>query len=222
MELKKNPKADLEKSKGLFFEIGLAVALGLCLLAFEWKTYEIVNDGLGQLQVELLEEEIIPITQQQYTPPPPPPPQTVELEIVEDDEEVEEDVKIDTEADQKTTVQEVVQQAEEVVEEPEIFTIVEDMPEFPGGQEQLFKYLGQNIKFPAMAKDAGITGTVFVTFVVGSDGKIKDAKVLRGIGGGCDEEALRVIKSMPAWKPGKQRGKTVSVQYNLPVRFTLR
>ncbi|MEZ4737873.1 MAG: energy transducer TonB [Flavobacteriales bacterium] len=73
-----------------------------------------------------------------------------------------------------------------------------------------------------MAQDASISGVVYVTFVVGKDGKIGDAKVLRGIGGGCDEEALRVVRSMPAWKPGKQRGKPVTVQYNLPIHFTLR
>ena len=111
---------------------------------------------------------------------------------------------------------------EEVYEEPEIFTIVEEMPGFPGGDEKLFKYLGENIKYPAMAKDAGIKGVVYVTFVVKEDGSIDGVKVLRGIGGGCDEEAMRVVKSMPKWKPGKQRGKNVRVQYNLPIRFTLR
>ena len=96
------------------------------------------------------------------------------------------------------------------------------MPGFPGGEEELFRFLGKNIKYPAMAKDAGIKGMVYVNFVVWIDGTIKDVKVLRGIGGGCDEEAMRVVKSMPKWKPGKQRGKTVPVSYNLPIRFTLK
>jgi len=108
------------------------------------------------------------------------------------------------------------------VVEVQIFTIVEEMPTFPGGEAELFKYLAKNIKYPQMASDAGISGVVYVTFVVGRDGKITDVKVLRGIGGGCDEEAVRVVKSMPPWKPGKQRGKPVTVQYNLPIRFTLR
>lgn len=111
----------------------------------------------------------------------------------------------------------------EIIEEvPEIFTIVEQMPEFPGGEEKLFEYLQKNIKYPALAKENGITGTVYVTFVVKGDGKIDDVKKLRGIGGGCDEEALRVVKNMPPWKPGRQNGKNVMVQYNLPIRFTLR
>ncbi|HPH81316.1 MAG TPA: energy transducer TonB [Flavobacteriales bacterium] len=107
-------------------------------------------------------------------------------------------------------------------QQQQIFTIVETMPEFPGGEEKLFEYLGKNIKYPAMARENGITGTVYVTFVVEGSGEISDVKKLRGIGGGCDEEAIRVVRSMPSWKPGKQNGKTVRVQYNLPIKFTLR
>ena len=96
------------------------------------------------------------------------------------------------------------------------------MPSFKGGEEALFRYLGENIKYPSMAKDAGIKGIVYVNFVVMEDGSIKDVKVLRGIGGGCDEEAMRVVKNMPSWDAGKQRGKPVRVSFNLPIRFTLR
>ena len=110
----------------------------------------------------------------------------------------------------------------EVVEE-EIFTIVETMPEFPGGgQEALFKFLQSEMKYPQVAKENGIQGTVFVNFVVGQDGKIRDVKVLRGVNKMLDDEAVRVVKAMPSWKPGKQRGKPVSVSYNLPIKFTLR
>jgi protein TonB len=142
------------------------------------------------------------------------------LEIVDDEEEIVE-VEIEDQEVKEDTKVEIVQR-EEVVEEEQIFTIVEEMPSFPGGEAELFKYLGKNIKYPQMATDAGISGVVYVTFVVDKDGKIRDVKVLRGIGGGCDEEAVRVVKSMPSWKPGKQRGKAVTVQYNLPIRFTLR
>jgi protein TonB len=140
---------------------------------------------------------------------------------VEDDEVVEEVEQLDQEIKEDTKVEKVERQEEEV-EEEQIFTIVEEMPSFPGGEAELFKYLGKNIKYPEMANSAGISGVVYVTFVVDKDGKIKDVKVLRGIGGGCDEEAVRVVKNMPSWKPGKQRGKSVTVQYNLPIRFTLR
>ncbi len=112
--------------------------------------------------------------------------------------------------------------SEKVNEDPPVYTIVEEMPAFPGGEQELFKYLSQNIIYPAMAKDAGISGIVYVTFVVMEDGKINYVKVLKGVGGGCDEEAMRVVKNMPEWKAGKQRGKSVRVQFNLPIKFTLK
>jgi protein TonB len=224
LELKKHPQADLEKRKGLLFQIGMVLALALVLIAFEWAQFERSNSQLGKLSVDLEEEEMIPITQQTPPPPPPPPPppQTIVLEIVEDDEEIEEDIDLDTEADEDTEVEIVEVEEEEVFDDAEIFTIVEDMPTFPGGDAEMMKYLGKNTKFPPLAKDAGIQGIVYVTFVVAKDGKIADVRVLRGIGGGCDEEALRVIKDMPRWKPGKQRGRPVRVQYNIPIRFILR
>ncbi|MBL4624422.1 MAG: energy transducer TonB [Flavobacteriales bacterium] len=108
-----------------------------------------------------------------------------------------------------------------VVEELEIFTVVEQMPEYPGGQDEMMIFLGENIKYPDAAKDAGIQGTVYVKFILYEDGSIKDVKVMRGIGGGCDEEAIRVVKMMPNWKPGRQRGENVRVSFILPIRFTL-
>ena len=105
---------------------------------------------------------------------------------------------------------------EEEEEEQQIFTVVENDPEFPGGMEALYKYLAQNIKYPQLARDNNITGRVYVTFVVERDGSITGCKVLRDIGGGCGAEAVRVVKSMPKWTPGKQRGKAVRVQFNLP------
>ena len=222
MELKKSDGANLEKKKSMFFLIGLVASLAFILVAFEWKVYEVSYSQLGQLKVDLEEEEMIPITRQELKPPPPPPPAPTQIEIVEDEEEIEEEIEIEeTEIDEDTEF-EIVEVEEEVEEEPQIFTIVEEMPSFPGGEAELFKYLGKSIQYPAMAKDAGISGIVYVSFVVMEDGKINNAKVLRGIGGGCDEEALRVVKSMPSWKGGKQRGKPVRVQYNLPIRFTLR
>jgi len=99
---------------------------------------------------------------------------------------------------------------------------VEQMPDFKGGEAAMWKYFGKNMVYPEEAKENQISGKVYVTFVVDAKGKIKDVKLLRGIGGGCDEEALRVVRNMPDWNPGKQRGKPVSVQFNLPVNFTLR
>lgn len=223
MEPKKNPKADLEKIRGTFLAGGLLASMIIVYLLVNLKFYDVQASELGQLVVEEIEEEIIPITQQNTPPPPPPPPPAAPevIEIVEDDVEVEEIEMIDTEADAETIVEEF-EVVEEVVEE-EIFTIVESMPEFPGGgQEALFKYLQKEMKYPQIAKENGIQGTVFVNFVVGKDGKIRDVKILRGVNKMLDDEAVRVVKAMPAWKPGKQRGKSVSVSYNLPIKFTLR
>jgi TonB family protein len=101
------------------------------------------------------------------------------------------------------------------------YTFVEQMPEYPGGEQKMAEFLGKNIVYPQIAKESGIQGTVYISFVVTKEGKVKGAKVIRGIGGGCDQEALRVVKSMPDWEPGKQDGKAVPVQFNLPVKFTL-
>jgi protein TonB len=111
---------------------------------------------------------------------------------------------------------------QQIVEETvEPFLVVEQMPDFPGGEAELYKYLQANIKFPSMARDAGITGTVYVRFIVDKYGKISNVTLLRGIGGGCDQEALRVVKAMPDWKPGKQNGMPVPVYFTLPIKFTL-
>lgn len=124
-------------------------------------------------------------------------------------------------AQNDATIDVVSPHREEAHDPNEPFTIVEEMPEFPGGQEALFAYIGKALKYPEEAVEAGIEGVVYITFVVEADGTITGAKVIRGIGGGCDEEAVRVVGSMPNWKPGKQRGKAVRVQYNLPLRFKL-
>jgi periplasmic protein TonB len=227
MEQKKSQKADLENKKVIFTQIGLIVALAVSLVAFEWKTYEKTVMDLGTRQVDNVAEEIIPITEQKLkTPPPAPPKQVVKINVVEDDIQVDDDIDINVEADDNTEVQEYVAPTkgideEESAEEVQIFMVVESMPEFPGGEAALYKYLAENIKYPLMAKESGIQGRVFVTFVVERDGSVTDVRVLRGIGGGCDEEAIRVVEGMPKWTPGKQRGKSVRVQYNLPVKFTL-
>lgn len=221
MEQKKSSIANLEKKKSSFIWIGMVFALAVVLMAFEYTVYDQTVSKMGTLDLDLLEEEIVPIAQITPPPPPPPPTPTTVIEIVDDEEEVEEIEVMDMELDEDTEI-EYVEIVEESVAEEEIFTIVEQMPSFPGGDEALFKFLSKSINYPQMAADAGITGTVYITFVVEKDGSVADARILKGIGGGCDEEALRVVKQMPRWQPGKQRGKSVKVQYNLPVRFTLR
>ena len=110
---------------------------------------------------------------------------------------------------------------EDVPSNDTVFNIVEEMPKFPGGDEAMFKFIAENVKYPEKAKDENISGRVFISFVIEKDGSVSNVKVLRGIGGGCDEEAARVISSMPKWKPGKQKGEFVRVSYQIPIMFKL-
>ena len=137
--------------------------------------------------------------------------------------QIKEDIVINAEVEQNEVIEEYVapEVVEEVVVEEEIFQIVEEMPSFPGGEAKLNDYIAKNVKYPQIARETGIQGHVFVGFVIEPDGSISNVRLLRGIGGGCDEEAIRVVKSFPKWKPGKQRGKAVRVSYQLPVFFKL-
>lgn len=224
MEIKKSPKANLENKRVIFIQIGLVLALGLVLFGFEYKSYDKIELDMVERVVEDIPEELVQITKQEVKPPPPkPPPQTTILKVVEDNVEVEDEIIIDAEADEETAMEVYVPievEEEEIVEE-EIFTVVETMPSFPGGDIARIKFLQKNIKYPQMARESQIQGTVYVTFVVETDGSVTDVRVLRGIGGGCDEEAVRVIKMMPKWNAGQQRGKPVRVQFNMPIKFTL-
>jgi len=228
MELKKTPKADLELKKNVFFMLGLVVSLGIMLVAFEWTAKPEKADSLGTVGAVNVEEEIIPITREQEIkpPPPPPPPQVIEvLNIVDDDVDIDDELKIeDSEADDKTliTVAPVVSVAKEEEEETaEVFFIVEDMPEFPGGEMALRTYIANAIKYPVIAQENGIQGKVYVTFVVGKDGSVSNATIARGVDPSIDKEALRVVNALPKWKPGKQRGKPVNVSYTVPINFVL-
>jgi protein TonB len=227
MELKKSLKADLEGKRNTFLLIGLVVALGVTLLAFEWTTKPAKAESLGSIQTQEVEEEIIPITREQEVkpPPPPPPPKVIEvLNIVEDDVEIEDELAIeDSEADETTVIDvaPVIETAEEEEEEAQVFYIVEDMPEFPGGDLALRKYIANSIKYPVIAQENGIQGKVYVTFVVGKTGKVTNASIARGVDSSIDKEALRVVNSLPPWKPGKQRGKPVNVSYTVPINFVL-
>ena len=224
MEEKKSPKANLENKKLMFTQIGLIISLAIVWAVFETKTYDQreIDESLLR-QTEVVEEEMVEITKQEQKPQPVEmPKQTTQLEIVQDDVEVE-DIEINAEVDQTEVIEEYVApeiEEEEVVEQ-EIFQIVEEMPSFPGGDAKMLEYVAKNVKYPQIARESGIQGRVFVNFVVEPDGSVSNVKVLRGIGGGCDEEAVRVVKSMPKWRPGKQRGKAVRVSFNLPVNFKL-
>lgn len=225
MEVKKSPKADLESKKSVFMQIGLVVVLSLVFIAFEWTSTDAgVNEGF-KIEEEEVEEEIIPITtQEEVKPPPPPPPPKVTdvLNIVEDDVELEEELVIeDTEATEEMEVDFSDMETDEEQEEAPVFFIVEDMPEFPGGDAALHRYLATSVDYPVIAQENGIQGRVYVKFVINTDGSVTDVQIARGVDPSLDKEAIRVVKSMPKWKPGKQRGKSVRVSYTVPINFVL-
>lgn len=227
MEIKKTPKADLENKKSTWMLIGYVVVLAFMFIAFEWTKRDIKIDTSQAITDLYFEEEMVPITEQEEKVAPPPPevaPINETLEIVADDADVEETVIASSE--ETGTAVEVkyvpVTVVEEEPEEQTIFEVVEQMPEFPnGGLAGLMQFLSKNIKYPTIAQENGTQGRVTVQFVVNKDGGIVDAKVIRGVDPYLDKEALRVIGTMPKWKPGMQRGKPVRVKYTVPVMFRL-
>ena len=227
MEVKKSPKADLEGKKTSNLLIGAILTLTVLFVGFEWseRDKKVTTDS-GIVDV-VFEEEIIPITEQEQpkqAPPPPEAPKVEEvLEIMDNDSKVEEST-IQASDDTQAAVEikyTPVEVEEEEVEEQQIFQVVEEMPEFPGGMGECMKFLAKNIKYPTIAQENGVQGRVIVQFVVNRDGSIVDPVVVRGVDPYLDKEALRVISTMPKWKPGKQRGKAVRVKYTVPVMFRL-
>jgi len=226
MVTKKTDKADLERKKGVFIQIGLVIVLAVILIAFEWTSRPSTANTLGELADLDLTEEIIPITRQQEIKPPPPPapPKVTEvLNIVEDDVQIEDELIIeDAEADQQMQIDIIAFSEEEEVVEEEVFFIVEDMPSFQGkGQEGFREWIAQNLRYPEIAAENGISGKVYVQFAVNSRGEVVDAVVVRGVDPALDREAVRVVTSSPKWEPGKQRGKPVKVQFTFPINFVL-
>jgi protein TonB len=229
--VKKYQEADIEYYRSAAMRVGLIAVLIILILAFNFSNRDRNEGNVYVIDEEEIIEQDVPVTQQVKPPPPPPPPPPPQIEVVEDEEVIEEEITIEeseVDLEEEVIVEEVVEvEVEEVVEieeepeEPEIFTVVEQQPEFPGGQGELLAYLGKNISYPPIAQENGIEGTVVVRFVVNETGGISDIQIIRDIGGGCGKEAVRVVKSMPKWKPGRQRGKAVKVYFTLPVRFKL-
>ena len=228
MEIKKSPKSNLEYKRLTFVFMGLIVALAILYTAFEWTQREItVHEAVNE---DFLVEEEIQIDQtfQEETPPPPPEPEEVpevieEIKIVEDDVETEDvDFSSEDKKDEVVEIKQVVIEEEEEEEEiEEVFMVVEEMPEFPGGMAKLMKYFSDNVRYPVVAAENGIQGRVICQFTVWRDGSIRDIVVVRGVDKSLDKEAVRLIENMPKWKPGKQRGKEVSCKFTVPVSFRL-
>ncbi|HOY38368.1 MAG: energy transducer TonB [Bacteroidales bacterium] len=231
MQIKKSPKADLERQKMMFLQIGLVAALAVMLVAFEWKDSEKALSTLGNLAVEDVMEEDVENTFREEKPPEPEPEpepqQTVveELNIVDNDVDVEDDFDFNSESDQNDKSNTSISDfsGDEVVEEPEpiSFAVVEEKPTFPGGDAELMGFIAKNTKYPEIAKENGIQGRVFVQFVIASDGSVTKVTLARGVDPYLDEEAIRVVKLLPKWTPGKQRGKAVPVTFVVPINFKL-
>ena len=218
MEIKKSPKADLERGKSLSILMGFVVGLAVLFVGFEWSTRDVMVVQASEGVADIIAEEEVEITRPENTPPPPPPPPapvvTEVLNVVEDDVELEQQDILSSE-DNQQEAQTAVYTPPAVVEEEEesaqqIFTVVE-----------LLKFIAKSIKYPVIAQENGIQGRVICAFVVNRDGSVVDAEVLRGVDPSLDKEALRVIGTMPKWTPGKQRGKPVRVKYTVPITFRL-
>lgn len=236
MEIKKNPRVDLNRNSALYFVIGLCLMLFVSWRLIELKTYEKEQFDYESILVEQDEEEEIPLTEQIKTPPPPPPPPVqapTEIEIVEDEEEVEETIIESTETDRDEIIEVedvVIEEEEEIIDVP--FAVIEDVPVFPGCedveknqlrncfQEQMNKHIKRNFRYPEIAQEMGIQGRVFVNFIISEDGSITNIR-MRGPDKNLEDEAKRIISLLPNMTPGKQRGRPVRVPFSIPIVFRL-
>jgi protein TonB len=226
---KKTERANLEKQKGLFTEIGLVLALVFTLAAFEYTKEDLKTSTLQAMRDAQGEEEIIPITRQELQKPPEPPkPKTViiDLKIVEDDVKLEDNLDFDAfDANQNDAIKiasVVGNTKEEEEEESKVFLIVEDMPKFQGGTIENFRnYIQSTVKYPQLAMENSISGTVYVSFVVNRRGEVSNINILRPVDPSLDEAVINALKNAPKWEPGKQREKPVNVSFSIPVKFIL-
>ena len=211
MEIKKTSKASLENKKSSWLLVGYVIVLVFMFVAFEWSKRDVRIDMSGAITENVFEQEIeIPITEQPelVAPPPPQAPAIAEvLTIVDDNDNVKE-----------TAIASSEEIGEAVIIKPISPTVDE---EFSYNGMSLMQYLGKSIKYPTIAQETGTQGRVIVQFVVNKDGSIVDVKVVRGVDPYLDKEAIRVISTMPKWKPGEQRGKPVRCKFTVPVMFKL-
>jgi len=222
MELKKNPEKDLRKQSGLFMNIGLVVALACTIVAFEWKDYDQSLIVLGQVEADF--EEVIEIPPTEQPPPPPPVLQQPEIIEVEDEEEIEEiEIEMDVEVTEEEEVEEVIiEEVEEEEIEAPVFVAEQDaLP--PGGLQawrvKIGKYCQKN--YPERDRRAGVSGRVYVSFVIEKDGSLTDIKIMKGLSKSLDKVALDAIRKSGKWKAAKQGGRKVRLMKRLPIKFNI-
>jgi len=221
MELKKNPRADLKRWYTTLTNLGLVVSIALVLVAFEWKAYEDFEIKNFSGNPEIWDIPEVPITIQ---PPPPPPVIPIDLIIKPDTEEINKKTEliIDIDFEEGKQPIDVVLEGPPTIEVPdEIKDFVEVQASFKGGMDAWYAYLKKNLIYPSQARRMGIEGAVIVRFVVNTDGTIQDVEILRSIGGGCDEIAMKVIANSPAWNPGIIQDRAVRSRMTMPIRFRL-
>lgn len=220
---RKNPESDTDRKRPVLLLNGLVFALAIVLVAFEYREPEVLANHAGSTDILYLEEEIIPVSVRKAPPPPPPPPVSHEIVISDELPEVRE-TPVFPELPKEPEPPEVfvIDEPVEIVHEVPLLDYAEQMPVFPGGDSAFFAFLADEIKYPARAREAGITGRVYLSFVVDEHGNVSDVEILRGIGGGCDEEAARAISKLPQWIPGKQHGQPVKVRFQMPISFATR
>jgi len=224
MIIRKNPKTDLENKRSVFLLIGFVVSLMIVIAAFEYRTYDYHRTLDFKIKETHFDQEEVEITIQK--PPEVELPEIIKrapIKVVDDNDDVKEELIID--ASDNSPVEPLF--LPDMIEEPEvpddtIFENVQVQPEFPGGYSAFLKYLSNAIKYPRPALEMGISGTVYIQFILEKDGTPTDLKVLRGVAGGCTEEAVKAIENMPAWKPALQNMKPVRYKFYLPVKFTLK
>ena len=234
MEIKKSAKADLERGKGLSLLLGLLVALSVVFVGLEWRSAvaqaQTTDRGFNAQEIE----DVMNIEDQQKPEEPEPEPQQAQqveiqlpddIKVVSNDKEVIKPTIISVDQDKPLPPPNIPLgtmnvQADEDVDQT-VFEIVEENPEFPGGPEALLKYLTKNTVYPESAIDNGVQGRVTVGFIVERDGSVASVEIRKSVDPALDKEALRVVKSMPRWKPGKQQGKAVRTRFSVPVVFRL-
>lgn len=224
MEMKKSKKADLKNKQGLFLQVGLLVALAIVFASFQWSVEERhVPDIIG-VNIDNFEFDMTPVTRPEKPKEEIPKPKALaEKYIISDDPDLD-DTEVFIEEytdDYKVNIIGIEDDIEPEEKDPEYFIVVEDMPQFPGGDIALFKFIAQNVEYPEIARENGIQGKVFLSFIINKKGFVEQVKVTRNVDPLLDKEAMRVIQLLPKWKPGKQRGKAVNVAFNVPINFQL-
>jgi protein TonB len=223
MKTKKSEKANLEKKRWLFFQIGLILSLALVLVAFEWGSKG-SKKGFNEFTHSMIDEDLMEITMHKEKELEIPKPKINPVIDVVDDLDEQDEVDINVEVTDETLNDPDFRIDDIIEKDPEddvIRIAVEVFPQFPGGEAAMQQYLRSNLVYTTLAREINLQGSVYVTFVVWKDGTIREIEILRGLGAGLDEEVIRVMNGMPMWTPGNQNGKAVNVRLTMPVRFRL-